>query len=136
MAGRRPTPTTLKLVRGNPGKRPLNKEEPQPERRAPEKPARLTGSAASTWKQLSAYLERMGVLTIADGLALELLCDAYSDYLAARKKGWHQRAEAAFKRIKSLLIEFGLTPASRSRIKTGEAPADPLSDFLKRKPNA
>ncbi len=31
MPGPRPTPTYLKLLRGNPGKRKLNKREPQPQ---------------------------------------------------------------------------------------------------------
>ncbi|HZK10243.1 MAG TPA: phage terminase small subunit P27 family, partial [Clostridia bacterium] len=33
--GRKPKPTALKVLEGNPGKRPLNKNEPQPERKAP-----------------------------------------------------------------------------------------------------
>ena len=31
MAGRRPTPTKLKLIKGNPGKRALPKDEPTPD---------------------------------------------------------------------------------------------------------
>ena len=31
MPGPRPTPNYLKLLRGNPGKRKLNKHEPQPQ---------------------------------------------------------------------------------------------------------
>jgi hypothetical protein len=31
MRGRKPKPTRLKLVAGNPGKRPLNPREPTPE---------------------------------------------------------------------------------------------------------
>jgi hypothetical protein len=31
MSGPRPTPTYLKLLRGNPGRRPINKNEPKPE---------------------------------------------------------------------------------------------------------
>ena len=30
MRGRKPVPTRLKVIRGNPGKRALNKNEPQP----------------------------------------------------------------------------------------------------------
>jgi len=31
MAGRKPKPTALKIIEGNPGKRPLNKNEPKPD---------------------------------------------------------------------------------------------------------
>ena len=39
MRGRKPTPTHLKLVRGNPGKRPLNASEPKPQLTLPSPPA-------------------------------------------------------------------------------------------------
>ena len=38
MRGRRPKPTRLKLLTGNPGKRPLNDDEPQPQAAIPECP--------------------------------------------------------------------------------------------------
>jgi hypothetical protein len=34
MRGRKPVPTQVKLLRGNPGKRPLNEGEPQSEQEA------------------------------------------------------------------------------------------------------
>lgn len=33
--GRKPKPTELKVLEGSPGKKPLNDQEPQPEKRAP-----------------------------------------------------------------------------------------------------
>lgn len=36
--GRKPKPTELKLLEGNPAKRPLNKNEPNPEKKAPRCP--------------------------------------------------------------------------------------------------
>ena len=36
--GRKPTPRNLKIVRGNPGKRPMGAREPQPEVNVPEPP--------------------------------------------------------------------------------------------------
>ncbi|MEQ8198694.1 MAG: phage terminase small subunit P27 family, partial [Clostridiaceae bacterium] len=32
--GRKPKPTAIKVLEGNPGKRPLNKNEPKPEKKA------------------------------------------------------------------------------------------------------
>ena len=45
MRGRRPNPTRLKLLTGNPGKRPLNPDEPKPQIAVPECPVEL-GPAA------------------------------------------------------------------------------------------
>ena len=44
MRGRKPSPTHLKLVKGNPGKRPLNVSEPEPEAVLPCPPAELCDS--------------------------------------------------------------------------------------------
>ncbi|SPO68124.1 protein of unknown function [Pseudomonas sp. JV241A] len=77
MAGRRPTPTELKLVRGNPGKRPINKNEPKPAKRIPSAPGHLSSEGQVAWGRLTVLLDRMGVLTEADGFALERLCDCY-----------------------------------------------------------
>ena len=41
MRGRKPTPTHIKLVSGNPGKRPINRNEPQPKARLPRCPEHL-----------------------------------------------------------------------------------------------
>jgi hypothetical protein len=47
-AGRRPKPTRLKLITGNPGKRPLNRNEPNPKRIIPACPDFLQGEARKT----------------------------------------------------------------------------------------
>ncbi|MEO0035368.1 MAG: hypothetical protein RLZZ501_1391, partial [Pseudomonadota bacterium] len=63
MAGRRPTPTHLKLVRGNPGKRPLNEAEPTPARALPSPPAHMSDEAKVAWGRMATLLDQMGVLT-------------------------------------------------------------------------
>lgn len=153
MAGRKNTPTSLKILRGNPGKRALNKYEPQPTRGKPTRPVWLQGVGIDAWNELSALLDDMRVLTLADGPALALLCATYQDYRDAReviaRKGmtyecatqhdsiWRTRPEVAImsdaaKRLRSLMTEFGLTPAARSRVHAEpEAPADPLEQLLR-----
>ncbi|HGN0868484.1 TPA: P27 family phage terminase small subunit, partial [Providencia alcalifaciens] len=84
MAGRRPKPTNLKLVTGNPGKRKLNDKEPKPRREIPSPPEHLTDWGKIAWAKLTLLLDGMGVLTIADSLALERLCDIYADILQLR----------------------------------------------------
>ncbi|WP_337135912.1 P27 family phage terminase small subunit [Proteus terrae] len=84
MAGRRPKPTHLKVVTGNPGKRKLNDKEPQPKREIPSPPEHLTDWGKMAWAKLTLLLDGMGVLTVADTLALERLCDIYADILQLR----------------------------------------------------
>ncbi|PLP87625.1 phage terminase small subunit P27 family [Pseudomonas sp. FFUP_PS_473] len=154
MAGRRPTPTELKLVRGNPGKRPINKKEPLPAKRIPSTPAHLTDEGQVAWGRLTVLLDRMGVLTEADGFALERLCDCYSEILALRElvdangrtyETTSTQGELVIKanpavamladadrRFKSYLVEFGLTPAARSKvqIKTDDDQEDQFAEFF------
>lgn len=156
MAGRRPTPTALKLVTGNPGKRALNKKEPKPAAKAPPCPPHLDNDAKSVWKRLCALLKKMGVLTEADGLALERLCDCYSDILRCRElierdgrtyttidqnsntliknNPAVNQLRAADAQFKSYLVEFGLTPAARSKVivdpPDDDKKEDPLASYF------
>ena len=82
--GRPPKPTALKALQGNPGKRPLNGNEPRPPAGTVKPPSWLKGKARTAWRWLAAVLEEMGVLTTADPHALGLLCDAYAEYIEAR----------------------------------------------------
>lgn len=137
MAGRRPKPTQLKIIEGNPGKRPLNKQEPKPQSGYPE-PLNLSKKARELWDELCPILDSMGVLTVADGVALERLCECYaevealSEYIKKRGRVFKTTNTAgdatikanpaaamladADRRLKSYLVEFGLTPAARSKV--------------------
>ncbi|MFT7372082.1 MAG: P27 family predicted phage terminase small subunit [Oleiphilaceae bacterium] len=153
MAAPKPVPTHLKLVKGNPGKRAINKSEPKPPKGIPRCPAHLDAKAKIAWKNLAKYLDDMGVLTIADGYALERGCAIYArvrDLSAAIKIKKYSyetvnaqgelahkahpevamldRAETLFK---SYLVEFGLTPSARSKVSITEKndPSDPLAKY-------
>ena len=155
MAGRRPKPTVLKLVEGNPGKRAINKKEPKPKREIPSCPAHMSDAGKVAWGRLSVLLDRMGVLTEADSAALERLCDCYSDILICRASliadGWTYKTQdaqgntlikgnpaatqlrAADAQFKSYLIEFGLTPSARTKVHAApdeDKKADPLQEFF------
>lgn len=154
MAGRKPTPSHLRILKGNPGKRAANRREPKPTKGVPRMPAHLTPKAKSAWKSIGPELARMGVLTLADGPALELLCDAYAEYRAARDvvradgatyesvsvHGAMTRvrpevaiAADAWRRVASMLREFGLTPSSRTKVAVAgdgaDAPANPFAEL-------
>ena len=64
--GRKPKPTALKVLEGNPGKRPLNDHEPIPPKGELKCPSWLLPEAKKEWKRLASSLEAMGVLTMAD----------------------------------------------------------------------
>lgn len=153
-AGRRPKPTHLRVVEGNAGKRPLPKNEPKVQRGVPKCPKHLSGVARSLWPKVGKDLDSMGVLTIPDALALELLVVAYAEFRDAHevveKRGFTYISETeaggtiirpnpevairsdAWKRVLRILTEFGLTPSARSKVKAlgDEIGQDPASTYL------
>jgi hypothetical protein len=56
MRGRRPKPTRIKALTGNPGKRPLNAHEPRPEPALPDCPPELSPAAHREWTRLTGEL--------------------------------------------------------------------------------
>lgn len=153
MSGPPKAPSHLRLVRGNPSKRPLNASEPNPEKRVPPTPKHFTKQGKYWFKQLGEQLLEIGVLTEADGKALEMLVDAYVDYRGAKvalesegiKKeittttgdvrvkpsDFLGECREARKEVRGWLQEFGMTPASRSKVVATDAGSvDPLAEFL------
>jgi len=78
MRGRKPKPTALKLLAGNPGKRPLNRNEPKPGPKAPGCPAWLPVEGKAEWRRVVPELDRIGMLTKVDRAALSAYCAAWS----------------------------------------------------------
>ena len=70
MRGRKPKPTVLKLLDGNPGKRPLNDREPTAPQGIPEPPNWLDDEARAEWFRTVKVLADMGVMSLADDTAL------------------------------------------------------------------
>ena len=83
--GRKRKPTALKVLDGNPGKRPLPKNEPKPEPTAPTCPSFLTGPAKYEWKRIAPQLEKIGLLTQIDRAALAGYCQSWADYKEAKE---------------------------------------------------
>ena len=152
--GRKPKPTALKVLEGNPGKRPLNDREPVPPKATLKCPAWLLPEAKKEWKRLAPALEAMGVLTMADLTAFEGYCQAYARWKEAEAfitqhgsifqtpSGYVQQvpqvsiAQQNLKIMQSFCSEFGLTPATRARIIAGAgsedgASEDPMERLLK-----
>jgi P27 family predicted phage terminase small subunit len=146
MRGRKPKPTTLKLLEGNPGKRAINAREPVPPSALPDCPAFLDDLAKEEWSRMTEILSGMGLLTSADRAALSAYCVAYSRWVKAEqqvqkygtivkspekqfpmKSPYLTVADQALETMLKVAVEFGLTPSSRSRIKVPDG--GPQSDF-------
>src|SRR5437868_3347332 len=83
MRGRRPKPTRLKILSGNPGKRALNLSEPKPEIEVPQCPVELGPVARSEWDRLVVQLGALRILTQLDRAALAAYCGAYGMWAEA-----------------------------------------------------
>ena len=144
--GRPPKPTALKLIQGNPGKRPLNDMEPVAGPLLDMKPPTwLDATGRKLWREMAPVIAGMGLLTEADAPAFGLLCQAFSRYRAAQlalrgvkpdDENYRavaitlEKAEASFRLIAG---EFGMTPTSRARLSVGKSQddIDPMEELLR-----
>lgn len=152
MKGRKPTPTALRLLRGNPRKRPVNQDEPQPAPLAGDlsPPAWLDPDAKTEWLRLAPMLSRLGVLTETDADALAAYCESWVTWKQAtarvrqfgmvvkRSKAdgelpvispYVKIAHHAMAQMRAFLVEFGMTPSSRARIRTASPAETPASKW-------
>ena len=134
MAGRKPKPTAVKELEGNPGKRKLNTKEPMPGKGMPACPAWLLPEAKKDWKRLCEKLNQMGVLTEVDRSAFAAYCQSYARWKEAqehvdaegatyetdngmhRPNPWVNISNTEQRLMLQAASEFGLTPSARSRI--------------------
>lgn len=152
MQGRRPKPTAIKDLAGNPGKRPLNNQEPKPGKltRTPPVPGHIRGVARQEWRRMAKTLNQLGLLTEIDLPALEMYCQMYGRWVEAEERvrdmgmivktnngnpiqnPYLAVANRAAKDMKSMLVEFGMTPSSRSRVQvdTGPDEVDEYEQFV------
>lgn len=76
--GPQPTPNVLKLVRGNPGKRPINLADGvQPLVEVPDIPKHLSREARKEWKRITPLLVEEGLIAKMDRAMLALYCQAW-----------------------------------------------------------
>jgi len=145
--GRKPTPTAIKELEGNPGKRPLNNNEPKPKKKAPPCPKWLEPEAKKEWRRLAKQMEEIGILTEVDMAAFAGYCQAWARYKEAEEfitqhgtivktpSGYYQTipqvsiAQTYLKIMNRIAEQFGLTPASRSRIIAGGSDVKVIDDM-------
>lgn len=80
--GRKPKPTSLKILKGTQPCR-LNASEPEPAAGRPVPPARFREAVRAEWRRLCDELEALGVLNLSHRAALEIYCGAYGRLLIA-----------------------------------------------------
>jgi P27 family predicted phage terminase small subunit len=169
LRGRKPTPTPLKILRNNPGRRPLNAREPKPRAGVPTAPDWMSAEAKAEWKRIVPELRALRLLTLVDRAGLVAYCQAYAELqICTRKLNEEGRTiqepilgddvvegkklktvvgakvkkhplvsaqRDAFARVRAFIAEFGLSPASRSRVNTiggGDEDKDPLQELFDR----
>ena len=139
--------TQLKIITGNPGKRPLNHNEPQPEHGLPEIPLWLQAFslAVENWEYEGKILNDIRVMTHADWGVLSMRCYVYSQLvglaLDVKEEGrtisyqkvdglgnefYEVKHNPKAKQIDNMLKEYrtygsllGLDPSSRSKLSAG-----------------
>lgn len=158
-------PTQMKVLRGTFRQNEAPAHEPQPDllKTAPKPPAHLNKWAKRMWKDIAGKLLALGMLTDIDLYTLEVLCEQYGIYRELKDAITHRELPAgrekisiaqylagqnsqtipeyaamrsAFERYTALLKEFGLSPASRSRMDIPHEPpkaVDPMEELLNAK---
>lgn len=149
VGGTKPVPRKLKILRGNPGQRPLPKNEPQPQASKLKSPVKLSPLARKQWRLVAKQLGELGLLTVLDEHALVLYCEAFARFRKASEeleaKGLMVESPNGYlipspcvsivnqstSQMMKILTEFGMTPSSRTRVAApGKASKDEWKEFF------
>lgn len=156
MAGRKPRPTAIKILEGEPNKDRINLNEPKPRLGRPGCPTHLSDAAKYEWYRIVPELEALGLLTQIDRAALAGYCQAYGRWVMAERKLSELSsmsadkmaylykttkgdlvinpllsvANKAMEQMHKFLVEFGMTPSSRSRISIAASDSEDELDKL------
>lgn len=135
-------PTALKLIQGTYRKDRVAGNEPKPEIAIPAVPTELSGEAKEEWTRVSEELRQLGLLSRIDRAALAAYCECWADFIEATKKTvelgkviktaagnvienpYYTIKKRSAELMHKFLTEFGMTPASRTRIDASPLPAD------------
>lgn len=145
--GRKAKPAHLKLIDGNPGKRPIKEPLALPSGYTTP-PGHLSKEARQEWQRVGRTLHAIGVLTKLDRAAFAVYCQAYGRWVQAERALEKMAAKAgadsgqglimktkagnliqnplvgtankAMEQVLKAASEMGLTPSVRSRIEAGD----------------
>lgn len=147
--GRKPLPNNLKVLKGTAQKcRTRGCPEPEPGR--PEPPDHLEGEALKEWHRIVPELEAVGLLTLADRAALAAYCQVFARWCDAEAKLKNTGliiktstgnviqspmvgiCNKALEMMLKYLVQFGMTPSSRSSIKVDPGNKKPAANPFQR----
>ena len=144
MRGRKPLPSKVIELKGGTQHthRPLRKNEPKPTATIPKCPEHLDKEAQAEWKRMAKELKPLGILTQLDKNIFAVYCQAFSTWAQATRKitemgmvrvtknGFTEQnpflpiANKAKEQMMKALIEMGMTPSSRARVKVTSPPKE------------
>lgn len=134
MKGRKPKPTHVKLVNGNPGRRPLNENEPQPQGDLTDPPEWFTDEQRAGWDYAISHAPRgllrrldrstLVVWVVAEDLHRQASISVAKFGLITRSPKQGEPMQNPYLPIinrqaqimMKAAAELGFTPSSRSRI--------------------
>jgi P27 family predicted phage terminase small subunit len=152
MRGAKPKATVLKLVTGNPGRRPLNQHEAKPQAVIPDPPDFLKDAALAEWQRVTPLLAEVGLIAKLDRAVIAGYCQAWARWLRCEREleteglivkspngypmqsAYLAAANKALEQVRQMAEQIGLSGSSRSRIRATppESTEDPAEAFLKR----
>jgi phage terminase small subunit len=121
-------------MRGNPGRRPLNMQEPEFPAAEVICPPELKGRAADEWNRVAPGLHAAGLLTVGGRTAFIIAChlaaeiDRYERLIARTamrdpmRLPWEAHLNHLRTQYRQYCAEFGQTPARASSVKAAKAP--------------
>jgi P27 family predicted phage terminase small subunit len=142
MKGRKPKPGAIKELHGTDRKDRQRGDEPKPAAALPEAPTHLSVVARAEWDRIAPELLALGLLSKLDRAALAAYCTAWGRWVEAenivREHGpiinnngqaalspYLAVADRAMKQLREFLVEFGLSPSSRTRVAPTKSPGKP-----------
>ncbi len=135
--GRKPVPSGMKVIQGNPGKRPIPEEPDYGTVTIGDPPAWLDAAGKKEWKRVAVELGGLEVVAEVDLTLLGGYCDAVARAIEASRMARNDpsfaaRADRAWDTVRKFAAVFGIGPAERSRVPKGKKPdSDKRKDFLR-----
>ena len=139
MRGRKPKPSRIREITGNPGKRPINRREATPDPKLAKLPPQIPGDdldriARAEYKRIGSKLVKLGLMAEIDRPLLWMYAHAFArvqlanedlaknGLLVTGRMGEPVRSPAlaiinqGVEQMRKLLLELGVGPSARSRI--------------------
>lgn len=126
----------MKILEGNRGRRPISTDEPKPPVLIPTCPRHLKGESRREWRRITKELLSLDLISKLDRAAIAAYCIQWARWVEAENKiaseaalvfktaagypiqsPWLAISNKALELMHKYLTEFGLTAASRTRLK-------------------